>query len=255
MSEVSPHAISFAEIVKGRNADVRITSDGLLYAVDLVMVMTGKNCNNSNECLRDLNPSLFNREKFLIRSRSRLVTFENAIELIMVLPGKIAKQQKKLFADIIIRYLDGDTSLCNEVVSNKELGRWKSCEKFVKNTLKANPVKKCFPEVSYVYATQSQAFPGLLKIGKSCNVAKRVSTLNTGCAPSPHVVVALAPTFNPDRDESLAHTFYNSVREEGEFFRVTQEEVKDFFQAHITSQYHTDLAMHIAAVQTEGWAL
>jgi len=33
--------MSFAEIIDGRDAGVRVTSDGLLYAVDLVMVMTG----------------------------------------------------------------------------------------------------------------------------------------------------------------------------------------------------------------------
>lgn len=32
---------SFAEIIQGRDATVRVTDDGLLYAVDLVMVMTG----------------------------------------------------------------------------------------------------------------------------------------------------------------------------------------------------------------------
>lgn len=45
MSLVSPGAqkyFSFAEIIQGRDAVVRVTPDGLLYAVDLVMVMTGK---------------------------------------------------------------------------------------------------------------------------------------------------------------------------------------------------------------------
>ena len=32
---------SFAEIIQGRDADVRVTEDGLFYAVDLVKVMTG----------------------------------------------------------------------------------------------------------------------------------------------------------------------------------------------------------------------
>ena len=34
--------MSFAEVVQGRDASVRVTQDGYLYAVDLVMVMTGK---------------------------------------------------------------------------------------------------------------------------------------------------------------------------------------------------------------------
>ncbi len=51
-------SISFEEIVKGRDATVRVTDDGLLYAVDLVTTMTGKDVNQANECLRDLNQSL-----------------------------------------------------------------------------------------------------------------------------------------------------------------------------------------------------
>jgi hypothetical protein len=39
--------LSFAELVQGRDSSVRVTADGLLYAVDLVMVMTGKDKNNS----------------------------------------------------------------------------------------------------------------------------------------------------------------------------------------------------------------
>jgi hypothetical protein len=41
--------ISFAEIVHGRDASVRVTDDKLLYAVDLVMVMTGKNRNYAGQ--------------------------------------------------------------------------------------------------------------------------------------------------------------------------------------------------------------
>jgi hypothetical protein len=110
--------ISFAEIVQGRDASVRVTVDGLIYAVDLVMVMTGKSNNESNECLRELNPSLFNKENFFIRSRSRLVSFQHAIELIMVLPGKVAKEVRVQFADVIRRYMAGDESLIDEIEAN-----------------------------------------------------------------------------------------------------------------------------------------
>ena len=34
------HHISFAEIIEGRDSNVRMTEDGLIYAVDLVMVMS-----------------------------------------------------------------------------------------------------------------------------------------------------------------------------------------------------------------------
>lgn len=37
-----PKTISFAEIVHGRDASVRVTEDGYLYVVDLAMVVTGR---------------------------------------------------------------------------------------------------------------------------------------------------------------------------------------------------------------------
>lgn len=117
---VGSNSISFAEIVKGRDSTVRVTVDGLIYAVDLVMVMTGKNNNDASECLRELNPSLFNKENFLIRSRSKLVSFQHAIELVMVLPGKVAKETRTQFANIIRRYMAGDASLVDEIEANAQ---------------------------------------------------------------------------------------------------------------------------------------
>ena len=115
----SRQSISFDSIVKGRPAGVRVTDDDLLYAVDLVMVMTGKNCNHSNECLRDLDPSLFDNERFIVRNRSRLVTFEHAIALIMVLPGQMAKETRSQFADVLHRYMAGDDTLVDEIRANE----------------------------------------------------------------------------------------------------------------------------------------
>jgi len=110
--------ISFEEIVKGRDFTVRVTADGLLYAVDLVMVMTGKNCNHANETLRDLDSSLFNSEKFVTRGRSKYLTFQDALELVMVLPGKVAKETRVKFSNIIKRYMAGDESLVDEIRTN-----------------------------------------------------------------------------------------------------------------------------------------
>lgn len=113
-----PSNISFAEIIHGRDATVRVTHDHMIYAVDLVMVMTGKNCNDSNECLRELSSSLFNKDNFLIRSRSKLVSFEHAIQLVMVLPGHTAKETRVQFANILRRYMAGDETLHAEVRAN-----------------------------------------------------------------------------------------------------------------------------------------
>lgn len=98
--------LSFAEIVQGRDANVRVTDDGLVDLVDLVMAFTGKNCNDSNEVLRDLKPSLFDKDKILIRERRRYVTLQDAISLVMVLPGKIATETRAKFAAIIERHIE-----------------------------------------------------------------------------------------------------------------------------------------------------
>jgi hypothetical protein len=119
--------ISFAEVVQGRDANARITDDGLLYAVDVNMVMSGKDRNNAGRDLRDLPDDVFSSTKFVERKmpgkgngHTKLVSFENAIELIMVLPGKVAKETRAKFASIIRRYLAGDHSLIVEIKANAE---------------------------------------------------------------------------------------------------------------------------------------
>jgi len=106
---------------------VRVTPDGLLYAVDLTMVVTGSTRDDSGKALRRLSDENFSSDKLTERntggsgnSRTKLVTFQNAIELIMVLPGKIAKETRTKFANIITRYLAGDDSLVTEIEANAQ---------------------------------------------------------------------------------------------------------------------------------------
>lgn len=47
-----PSNISFAEIIHGRDATVRVTHDHMIYAVDLVMVMTGYDRNYAAQVLQ-----------------------------------------------------------------------------------------------------------------------------------------------------------------------------------------------------------
>ena len=101
----SKPVLSFAAIVQGRESSARVTEDGLVDLVDLVMVVTGKNCNDSNEVLRDLKPSLFDKGLILMRGKRRYVTLKDAITLIMVLPGKMATELRKQFAEIIEKYI------------------------------------------------------------------------------------------------------------------------------------------------------
>jgi hypothetical protein len=119
---------SFAEIVQGRDASVRVTDDGLLYAADLVMVVTGNNRDYACHVLRDLDNEIFNPLKFSERQlstrggpKTKLVSFNDAIQLIMVLPGKNAKETRSQFADIIHRYIAGDRTLITEIDANARL--------------------------------------------------------------------------------------------------------------------------------------
>ena len=117
--------ISFEEIVKGRDASVRVTEDGLLYAVDLVMVVTGSNNDDAGKTLRRLPHDIFHSDKFSERQLSnrggrptKLVSFKDAIELVMVLPGKVAKETRTNFQDIIRRYMAGDERMHAELDAN-----------------------------------------------------------------------------------------------------------------------------------------
>jgi hypothetical protein len=120
MEDTQGSYLSFAEIVQGRDTTVRVSYDGLIYAVDLIMAVTGKNCNDSNEVLRGLQPSVFDKEKLVVRTRSRLLTFDHAIELVMVLPGKKAKGIRSKFAEIIRQYLRGDKTMVKELKCNSD---------------------------------------------------------------------------------------------------------------------------------------
>ena len=257
----APRTISFSTVVKDRNAQVRVTEDGLLHAVELVVLVTGKNNDDASKSLRNLSETVFKSSKFIQRQIStrggyptKLITFEDAIELVMVLPGKMAKAYRQKFAEVIVRYLDGDLSMCTEIARNKEMGKVDSylqfAQKITTEVLEDKTQKPSeMPPTSYVYATKTPAFPGLIKIGKTVNVANRLSQLNTSCAPAPHVIVAVAPTFDNDRDEKAAHTFFAGSRQEGEFFKISDEEAKNYFTLHIMAKYQMELAQNIAVLQ------
>ncbi len=74
------------------------------------------------------------------------------------------------------RFLDGDTTMCAEILENQSLGKRKSYANFVDRVAKRAHVdaENEFheqPPVSYVYATKSEAFPNLIKIGRTSNLA------------------------------------------------------------------------------------
>lgn len=77
------------------------------------------------QALRNLNNEVFQSEKFLERQlsthgghKTKLIAFKDAIELVMVLPGKVAKETRAQFAGIIQRYMAGDGGLHAEIEAN-----------------------------------------------------------------------------------------------------------------------------------------
>lgn len=254
-------ALSFAEIIKGRDASVRVTPDFMIYLVDLVLVAHGCSRGYAAQIITRIPDSDFDSNKIVKRQlssrggpKTKLLSFKDAVEFIMVIPGALAKVIRKQFADIIVRYLDGDRSMCIEIEENQAVGKVESYARFARkvmsqvdddNTRRAHEM----PQTSYVYATKSPAFPGLIKIGRTEDVAKRLSQLNTSCAPAPHVIVAVAPSFDKVRDEKTAHAFFSSARREGEFFELSEANVISYFATHITAQYNTELVQHITRLQ------
>jgi hypothetical protein len=105
-------ALSFAAIVQGRESSVRVTDDGLGDVVDVVMVVTGKDCNQANEVLRRIDHALFDKSKIIMRDGRRYASLRDIITLIMVLPGKMAKELRSQFAEIIEDYIRQNLSGC-----------------------------------------------------------------------------------------------------------------------------------------------
>ena len=244
----APNYISFEEIVQGRDASVRVTEDRMIYAVDLAIVVTGKSRDEAGMAIRRIPEEIFSSTKFVMKKtpgkgnvKTRLLSLQDSIELILVLPGKLSKICRKKMADVITRYLDGDMNLVCEITTNRRIGKIQSYSRFAQSVLaKVAEVEK--PKtVGYVYAFASPAFPGLIKIGKSIDVKRRLCQLNTGCAPVPLVVIATAPSFDNTRDEKLAHEHFAALRQEGEFFQLSEEEAKAYFETAISARFQKEL--------------
>ena len=117
----------------------------------------------------------------------------------------------------------------------------KSVKRSEKHKLKTRMQSSIKPE--YVYAAQSSAFPGLLKIGRTNNLDVRIRSSATFSAPSPFKIVASVSTMNSKRDEFRAHNYFAHRRHAGEFFYVTVDEVVDFFQYNIYSVFQREFKL------------
>ena len=79
------------------------------------------------QVIRRLSNDIFPSDKMSERTlpgkgnaHTKVLTFQNAIELVMVLPGEVAKGTRKQFSDVIKRYIAGDASLVPEIQANAQ---------------------------------------------------------------------------------------------------------------------------------------
>jgi len=218
---------------------------------DIIMHVCGKDLNHAAEIWRRLDVdrkkevepiSMF---QFPGRGQSKqpVVTLPSAIKLVMALPGHQATAYRIKFAEIISRYLNGDVSLSKEINYHSLIGQKRSYTAFIQDTMRdvQETMVSQTPISQYIYATKSVAFPGLLKIGRTTNMKTRLSQLNISCAPAPHVLVAIVPTLNMERDEYLVHDHFAAQRKRGEFFHVSESEIKQYFTDVILQRYQKEL--------------
>lgn len=177
--------ISFAEIVKDRNAEVRVTADGLLYAVDLTAVMIGKDNEYSALVLRRLSPDEFDPIKLIGRKigssgrhETKLISFKDALQLVMVLPGKIAKETKAQFAAIIQRYMAGEASLHDEIMANA--ASTSSVAQLARASLQSDGAQAVIPNVSTALdVSQLQVAVGAVMDSTVAPMALQLQEANT----------------------------------------------------------------------------
>ena len=126
---------------------------------------------------------------------------------------------------------------------NQAVGALQACEDFMSARMDHGKRRReDDDEVSYVYCTESAAYPGLVKIGHTKNISARLSSGNTFCAPAPHGLVAVAASFHHARDEKMAHAFFHEERVQGEFFRTTPVDVNRFFSRYITPAFKEEFS-------------
>ena len=70
MASAQTKTITFEDIVQGRDSTVRVTDDGMVYAVDLVIAMTGKDRDHASQAIRSIPYESFETTKFQERQMS-----------------------------------------------------------------------------------------------------------------------------------------------------------------------------------------
>ena len=169
------------------------------------------------------------------------------LKLLKLCGGKHQEAYRIEMEQVLERYLDGDTSMCVEIQENKYMGSDAARVHFaLKVEARAAEMEEedDDDQQGFVYGMVSEAFPDLVKIGRTSNLEKRLAQANTFCAPAPFRVVAQVPSMDTPRDERMAHAFFADQREEGEFFRVSVQAVENFFTTSMLPMYQQESGGH-----------
>ena len=100
---------------------MRITADGMVYVMDLTVIITEKSYHEAAKVLLRLFEEQHLSIKFIERdtggsgnTRTKLVSLNDSLELINVLPGKMDLDTRKRFADAIRRHYEGGDTPVDE---------------------------------------------------------------------------------------------------------------------------------------------
>lgn len=210
--------------------------------MDVAMAVTGKNNDQAgcairrlpNEILKEIRSGSYTH-KFKGRGQqeSTIITIDGALKLAMVLPGLHARSMRVWAIGEMTQQLES-------------LKQGKFLRYVLQSSLAihvSNQVMSNESQMKYIYATESDAFPGLIKIGRTQDIIARVSNLGTATAPKPHRLVTMAPTLNNKRDEKWAHQHFAAKRVAGEFFKVSVDEVMSFFHGTIIPLYNIEMGI------------
>ena len=112
----------FDGIFQGRENEIRITSDKMISVFDFIKVVGGQ-VNPRKTWERILNE---HKEEVVLfcytfkfpgqgQSKTPVINVQGMVKLLFLLPGEMAKQFRSKSAEVMIRYLGGDTTLIDEI--------------------------------------------------------------------------------------------------------------------------------------------
>lgn len=102
--------ISFDGIIQGTKSSVRVTDDGMIPVIDLIKMTTQGNAAAARKILSRIDPKVFDIGKIVKRKMqtkdgkergTKCVSLEDAVDLVMILPGTAAKKTRSQLAEKI----------------------------------------------------------------------------------------------------------------------------------------------------------